>query len=205
MAAQRPPRRRLSRVEREHQIINATMRVITDGGYGPASFELIAETAEVSKGLISHYFGSRDDLMRRTAERALTELRLAVAAHISTEAPVPEQIRAAIIAAADLPRTHSTQWRSLNQIVANLRGPDGRRLITLHDYEETYSSQERMFRLGQDAGEFRSDLDPRVVAVTYQGCVDAMLDYLDFYPDTDAHQYATQVADLFLAGLRPQP
>lgn len=200
-----PPRtrQRLSRAEREQQIIEAAMRVIAADGYNAGSLELIAETAGVSKGLVSHYFSGRDDLMRRTAERALADLRLAVARHLDPDDPAPAQVRAAILAAADLPREHAVQWRSLNQIVLNLRGPDGRQQATLHDYEATYLSQEQMFRRGQEAGDFRADLDPRVVAVTYQGAVDAMLAYLDCYPETDVHRFATQVADLFLQGLGP--
>jgi len=64
-----------------------------------------------------------------------------------------------------------------------------------------YGAQEAIFRRGQAEGYFRSTFDPRLLAVTYQGVVDAMLGYLDSHPDIDAEDYAATVAGVLLDGI----
>lgn len=180
------------------------MQVVSNQGYAAATVERIAEQGQVSKGLVLHYFGTRDALMRRVAAYALSELRQAVAARITPNGSAADVVRSAIVAASGLPRTRPAELRSLNQIVLNLRDADGNQALTLHDYEDAYQSQEQIFQRGQLAGDFRTDLSPRVIAISYQGAVDAMLDHLDCYPDTDPADHARQLADLFLDGLRPR-
>ena len=180
------------------------MSIIAAQGYGAASLDKIAASAGTSKGLISHYFGTRENLMFRTAHRALSALRTVVGEYICAEEPAPQAIRHAILAAATLPRDYPTHLRSLDQIVVNLRDSNGQQLLGLGDYEETYLSQEEIFARGQRAGEFRSSLDPRVMATTYQGAVDAMLAHLQEYPKLDGQSYAEQVAELLLGGMVSQ-
>ncbi|WP_063015746.1 hypothetical protein [Nocardia nova] len=66
-----------------------------------------------------------------------------------------------------------------------------------------YARQAALLRRGQDHGQLRADLDPQLLAVTYQGMVDSMLDYLDTNPDVDPLTYADHVADVLLAGITP--
>ncbi|SIR79925.1 TetR/AcrR family transcriptional regulator [Williamsia sterculiae] len=195
------PRQRLSAEQRREQIVSATVSVLAEHGFRGTSVDAIAQRAGVSKGLMWHYFEDRDDLMVRTAEHALLELRHAVAARIDLTAPAPDVIRAAIHGAAHTRDTHGAQRRALDEIVNNLRTAEGSARFTLRDYEDMYLAQERIFRRGQDDGDFRAALNPRALAVTYQGAVDAMLGYLDAHPDVDADGYAATVADILLDGI----
>jgi AcrR family transcriptional regulator len=198
-------RQRLSAEQRREQIMAAAVLVLAEQGYQGASAEAIAQRADVSKGLLWHYFASRDDLMEQTAERTLIALRGAVGAQIDLTAPAPEVIRSAMRAAAAVRRTHTAERHAIQEIINNLRTVDGRSRLTLRNYEDTYAAQERIFRRGQDEGDFRSSLDPRVLAVTYQGSVDAMLGYLDAYPDADPDDHATALADVLLGGICAHP
>ena len=194
-------RQRLSAEHRREQIMSAAVLVLAEQGYHGASAEAIAQRAEVSKGLLWHYFDSRDDLMEQTAMRALVELRNAVGAQIDLTAPAPAVIRSAIRAAAGVRRTHAAERHAIGEIVTNLRAADGAPRLTQRNYEDTYAAQEEIFRRGQHEGAFRTSLDPRVLAITYQGSVDAMLGYLDTYPDTDPDVYADALADVLLGGI----
>jgi hypothetical protein len=71
----------------------------------------------------------------------------------------------------------------------------------MQDYEEMYGAEEAIFRRGQTDGYFRSAFDPRLLAVTYQGAVDAMLGYLDSHPEIDEDEYAAAVAAVLLDGI----
>lgn len=194
-------RQRLGAEQRREQIMAATVVVLARSGFQGTSADAIAQEAEVSKGLLWHYFGSQDELFAETARRTLLVLRGAVGSGIDLTAPVPELVRAAVRGAASLRHTHAAERRAMREILANLRTPDGRDVLTLDDYDDTYAAQEAIFRRGQEEGDLRPDLDPRLLAVTYQGSVDSMLAYLDAHPEVDEAAYAELVADVLLGGM----
>jgi AcrR family transcriptional regulator len=195
------PRQRLSADERRRQIIDATVRVLAREGYQRASVNAIVAEAGVSKGLVWHYFTDRDDLMTQTAQQTLVDLRDDVAAGLDLSADVPTIVRAAVRDAAGLHVAQRDRLEAIRQVVQNLRAPDGTPRLGLADYEETYGHQTELFRRGQDEGTIRPDLDPRHLAVLYQGAVDTMLAHLDAWPDADRSAFVTSVAELLLGGM----
>lgn len=181
--------------------MSAAVQVLADQGYANATAMAVARTAGVSKGLLWHYFADLDDLFEATAVRTLTRLAQAAGAAIDLTAPAPEVIRSAVHAAAALRLTHGAERRAMTEIIFNLRTADGKQRLSLQHLDGLYSSQEEIFRRGQRDGDLRTDLDPRLLAVTYQSAVDGMLGYLDAYPHTDAGRHADTVADVLLGGM----
>ncbi|MEV4421525.1 TetR/AcrR family transcriptional regulator [Patulibacter sp. NPDC049589] len=194
------PRRRLGEDVRRAQIIRATILVVAEGGFDGASANAIAARAGVSKGLLWRYFADKHDLMRQAVIGTVEALRDAIAAELDLTAPVPDVIRAAIRRAAALSGTHREELRAVNQIIHSLRTADGSPAFDLGDYEGTYLAQETLFRRGQEEGSLRP-FDTRVMAVTYQGAIDAMLAYVDSHPQVDVGAYADALADVLLAGM----
>jgi AcrR family transcriptional regulator len=194
-------RRRLTPAERREQLMSAAVAVLAEHGYRDATAESVARRAGVSKGLLWHHFTDLDDLWMETARRTLRTLSSAAGAAIDLTAPAPEVIRAAVHVAATLRQTHAAERRAMREIVLNLRGSDGELRLGHSDLGDLYAAQEAIFRRGQQDGDFRDDLDPRLLAVTYQGAVDSMLGYLDAYPETDAGRHADTVAEVLLGGI----
>jgi len=192
-------RQRLSAPERREALIRATVKVVAERGYDKASFSEIARVAGVSKGLIWHYFTDGEDLMIQTARTTLVRVRNAVAGDLDLTAPVPDIIRAAIVRVAELITTHPDELAAIKAIADNLRDPGGSPRLGPAEYEETYMLQGALFLRGQKEGHLRS-VDPRLMAVTYQGAVDTMLTYLQGHPDVDGAEYARALADLLLNG-----
>jgi AcrR family transcriptional regulator len=195
------PRQRLSEDERRAQIIDGCVDALASDGYRRASLSRIARAAGVSKGLVSHYFADKESLMEQTALATVGFLRAEIGSAVDLTADVAEVLRAALHHAARLCQTHGRELRALDQIVHNLREPDGTPRLDLRAYEETYRAQQELFERGQREGAFRP-FDTRVMAVTYQGAVDTMLAYLDTHPDVDPSTYADTLADLLLAAMR---
>jgi AcrR family transcriptional regulator len=193
-------RRRLGEDERREQILRGTVAAVADLGYHAASLARIAEYAGVSKGLISHYFAGRDELMAETARATVAAIRRSIAEQLDLSAPVPAVIRSAVRLVSRLPSTHREQRAALEQIVHNLRTADGGGRLSLADYEDSYQAQETLFGRGQAEGSLRA-FDTRVMAVTYQSALDAMLAYLDAHPEADVDRYADALADLLLDGI----
>lgn len=194
-------RQRLSAEARREQLEQAAVVVIADGGYAAANAEAIARTAGTSKGLLWHYYTDIDDLLVHAARRALRVLEAAVAADLDITAALPELLRAAIRRAATLPATHGRELRAIRHLVDNLRGPDGLPLLRDSDSEPLLQRQADLLRRGQREGHLRADLDPYLLAVTYQGLVDTMLDHLSQHPDIDSDRYAEHTAAVLLDGI----
>jgi AcrR family transcriptional regulator len=194
-------RQRLSEDARRAQIIDGCIEVLARDGYQHASLSRIAQTAGVSKGLISHYFADKDALMEQTALATLSFLRAEVASAIDLRAEVPDILKAAVRYASRLRETHSRELGAVDQIVHSLRRADGTPRFDHHAYEDIYQAQEQLFKRGQQEGTLRA-FDTRIMAVTYQGAIDTMLAYLDAHPDTDATAYADALTDLLLRAIR---
>lgn len=202
-ASERSPspqrRQRLSAEARREQIIRAATTVVAADGYANATLTEIAATAGVAKGLIWHYFDDRDDLMKQALARLVEDLRDALVADLDVSAPADQVIRAVFAHTAESTRSHGTELATIDQIVHNLRTPDGRQLVTMLDYEETYAQHGALLARGQSEGLIRR-ADVRSMAVAYQGMLDAMIGYLQAHPEADPLVSAGQHADVFLLG-----
>jgi AcrR family transcriptional regulator len=194
-------RERLSADARREQLMAAAVDVLAARGFPATTADEIAAQANVSKGLLWHYFADLDQLFEKTAHRTMATLANAAAGTIDLDRPAPEVIRSAVHAAADLHRTHGAERRAMREIVQNLRTIDGDLLLGHRDLRDLYAAQASIFRRGQAEGDFRDSFDPALAAVTYQGAVDAMLGFFDAYPDSDRHAHAETVADILLGGV----
>lgn len=193
-------RQRLSEEERRAQILRAVIEVVARDGFEAATASLIASQAGVSKGLIWHYFSDKTDLMKQAVIESVLVVREEVMAGVDLSTPVPGLIRAFIHRVAAIRVQRPEEFRALDRITSRLRDSDGSPAFSQHDYEEIYRGEEALFRRGQEEGAFR-DFDTRIMAVTYQAAVDAMLSYLDTHPEIDADQYADELADILLAAM----
>ena len=63
----KPPRKRLGREEREHQIINEAVRYFSEVGFGGQTREL-ARRLSISQSLLFRYFPTKDDIIKRVYE-----------------------------------------------------------------------------------------------------------------------------------------
>lgn len=177
----------------------AAVTVIADRGYTAASATAIAATADVAKGLVWRYFDDRDDLMYRTAIHVATRLRDEVVQRLDLQQPAPDVIRQAVRHMASLTRTHAAELRALDQIANNLHTVDGDLRLSVDDYEDGYRLQESLFARGIAEGSL-AKADTRVMAVTYQGAIDAMLGYLRHHPEVDPERYAAAMAEVLVRG-----
>jgi len=180
--------------------LRATIQVVAGHGFEAASASLIAEQAGVSKGLIWHYFTDKTDLLKQAVIETVRVIRDEVVAGVDPSTPVPDAVRAYIRAVAYARKKRPDEFRAMDRIISRLQGPDGSSVFSQHDYEELYLGQETLFRRGQAEGAFR-DFDTRVMAITYQASIDAMLSYLDAHPEADVDRYASALADILLTAM----
>lgn len=186
---------------RRAQIVQSAVEVIAEHGFARASLARIAEHAGISKGVISYHFAGKEELMEEVVTRVYTEIGEHVIARMSGAGSATTLLRTHIVSVAEHMKAHRTRLRALGEIFANLRTADGALRYGIKAGEEGLLALEKIYRLGQESGEFRS-FDTRVMAVTHQSAVDSMFAYWQAYPEHDLEAHAGELADLFERAVR---
>jgi TetR/AcrR family transcriptional regulator, fatty acid metabolism regulator protein len=190
------------RTDRRRQILGAAVKVFAAKGFHAARVGDVAEEAGVAYGLVYHYFSSKDELLetifRSTWTDMLARVREVEASGVSATEAV-RQVTALLL------RT----WR---------RDPDLVRVLVrevtrsqhvqqeIKEIAEAMEALENIVRRGQETGEFRPELDPRLAAVVFYGAFDEVLTswVLGQLPDRDEdiERAERDVVALLTGGLR---
>ncbi len=195
--------RTFTETARRAQIVAAAIDTIAELGYGQASLARIAETAGTSKGVIIYHFGSKDDLVRELVAELTAKGRAYLGPRLDAESTGAGTLRSYIEANLAFVRDNRNHVRAVVQIALNARSADG---AALYDHSIRESGAEALRQLlvhFQGTGEFRSDFDPAVMAMTIRAALDAVPPRLARDPGLDLGHYGRELADLFQAATRP--
>jgi TetR/AcrR family transcriptional regulator, fatty acid metabolism regulator protein len=157
--------------ERRRQILEAAVRTFAARGYHACRVSDIASEAGVAYGLVYHYFGSKEALLEAIFEETWGAMLATIASVEELDDPAAAQVR------------------KVTEIVLRTwkRDPDLVRLLVREVTRSAYLEREsdeidRAFRAlqriverGQESGEFRSDLDSRLVATIWYGALEEVL------------------------------
>jgi len=196
--------RSIAQEEKRRLLLDAAVRVFARKGYHTCRVGDIAEEAGVAHGLLYHYFASKEELLETVFRENWSDLLEAVKAVEESGEPAREQLRQV---AAILLRS----WRRDPDLVRVLvrevaRSPQVQ--LRVAEIGEAFEALERIVRRGQEAGEFRSDLDPRLAAVIFYGALEEILTgwVLGQLPDGDDEVARAErtVVELVCGGLAEQ-
>ena len=182
-------------------ILDAAVRVFARRGYHASRVGDIAEEAGIAHGLLYHYFGSKEDVLRTIFRESWSALLDAFHAVEASGEPAPEQLRRV---AAILLRS----WRNDPDLVRVLvrevaRSPQLQEQVD--EVREAFLVIQRVIERGQAEGSFRPDLDPRVVSWIVYGSLEELLTgwVLGQLPDGDEEVARAErtVIDVVCGGL----
>lgn len=188
--------------DRRRQILDAAVKVFARSGFHRARVGDIAEEAGVAYGLVYHYFKSKEELLETIFRDTWTQMLARVREVEGSGVDASEQVRQVT---ALLLRT----WRRDPDLVRVLvrevtRSPHVQQEI--EEITEGMKALERIIERGQETGEFRSQIDPRLGAVVFYGALDEILTgwVLGQLPDTDEDiaQAESNVVLLLVEGMR---
>ena len=169
--------------DKRQLILDAAVRVFARKGYHTSRVGDIAEEAGVAHGLLYHYFKSKDELLETIFSNTWTLMLEAIGGVESLDEPARETLRkvSAIVLRA---------WRDTPDIVRVLvrevtRSPHLQQEIG--ETEQAFAALERVIRKGQQAGEFRDDIEPRFASFIYYGALEEILTgwVMGQLPDTE--------------------
>jgi len=188
--------------ERRRQILNAAVRAFAKKGYHASRVSDIAEEAGVAYGLVYHYFESKDAVLEAVFREMWGMMVAAINAMESLEESPREQLRkfCAIVL-----RT----WRDYPDVVRVLVREVARSGDQLQrEVEEialAFVALERIVERGQQKGEFRADISPRLAAWIVYGALEEILTgwVLGQLPaeEEDVERAVGTVVDVAWAGL----
>jgi len=189
-------------IERRQEILDAAVRVFARKGFHAARVGDIAEEAGVAHGLLYHYFASKDEVLETIFREAWAELLEAFRIASETDEPAPEQLRKVC---AILLRTWGHSPELVTVLVREI-ARSGELVNRLEDVQEAFRVVERIVARGQQRGEFRPDLDPRLTATIVYGALEEILTswVLGALPDEIAAAERA-VVDVVVGGLAQAP
>ncbi len=106
-------RRRLSVEDRRDELIEVCVRLIGTRDWDTVTMADIAAEAQISKGLLYHYFSAKPDLYLAAVRRAAAQLSEATAPDPSL--PPSERLRQALAAHVDWIEEHALAYRTVLQ------------------------------------------------------------------------------------------
>ena len=143
------------------------MRVIARKGMSAATMQEIAREAGVAKGTIYLYFRDRDELVERTFETAIGELRLRIDAALELDVPFEEKLRAIFAAKIKFFGENAEFFR----LYASLRIPEGtprqqrrQKQTCQPQYQAAIEKVTQFLKEAMDRGEIR-EADPTRLAI----------------------------------------
>lgn len=183
-------------VARRAQIIEVATETIATLGYAQASLAQIATRAGISKGVITYYFASKEQLIGQVVEGMYKEAVAFMGPQIAAETTAAARLRAYLRSNIAYIAAHRLQMTAVIDIVRNARTEDGRLRYHPGKEEADLAALEAMLRQGQDEGAFLA-FDRRVMAVTIRGAIDGTARFILANPTTEADSYAQELVTLF--------
>jgi TetR/AcrR family fatty acid metabolism transcriptional regulator len=162
---------RNAQVEKRRLLLDAAIRVFAVKGYHAARVGDIAREAGVAYGLLYHYFGSKEEVLETIFRETWTQMLEAVHSIEATGAPAREQVRKVAAVILGTWKVNPDLIRVLVREVT--RSPQIQKEI--EEIADAFETLERIVKRGQDAGEFRSTLEPRLAASVIYGALEEVL------------------------------
>jgi AcrR family transcriptional regulator len=177
--------------ERRRQILDAAVRAFARRGYHACRVSDIAEEAGVAYGLVYHYFDSKEAVLEAIF-RDTWEMMLEAVRAVEDSEPSPrEQLRKT---AAIVLRTWRDQPDLVRVLVSEVTRSREQLQREADEIAHAFEALERIVARGQEQGDFRRDLSPRLAAWIVYGALEEILTgwVLGRLPDTDEDVLATE-------------
>jgi AcrR family transcriptional regulator len=190
---QRPPT--FTEQARRAQLIDATIDLVARHGYAGTSLARIAEAAQISKATVLYHFPSKDAVVRAAYESVLEGLTAHVGAAVgqrSGASAVEAYIRSLV--------GHLHERPERARVISEAIMGDAQ-ITDRPDSASRWQAVADMVEAARAAGDYRSDVDPRVTAIVINGAVDAIVAERMADPAFDTPGAAEQLVEMLRRAL----
>jgi TetR/AcrR family transcriptional regulator, fatty acid metabolism regulator protein len=157
--------------DKRRQLLDAAVRVFARKGYHASRVGDIAEEAGVAHGLLYHYFRSKDEVLECIFRETWSDILAAARMVEETDEPARDRL-------SGIAKILLRAWRrdpDLVRVVVRevARSPELQRRVS--DVHAAFAAVERIIVRGQEEGEFRRDVDPRLASFVFYGALEEIL------------------------------
>jgi AcrR family transcriptional regulator len=132
------PRRRVSRAERERQILDAATAVFTERGYQAGSMDAVAERVGVTKPVLYDHFGSKEGLLLASIARTRQQLFAVTSAAASGGRDPQDAARRGFRAFFDFLDARPGAWSLLYEALAKPVGASAQALESIRNEQTEF-------------------------------------------------------------------
>jgi AcrR family transcriptional regulator len=158
--------------ERRRQILDAAVRAFAQRGYHACRVSDIASEAGVAYGLVYHYFESKEAVLEAIFRETWTMMLAAIEAVEESEPSPREQVRKT---AAIVLRTWRDQPDLVRVLVREVTRSGEQLQREVGELQLAFAALQRIIARGQEQGDFRKDVDPRLAAWILYGTLEEIL------------------------------
>jgi AcrR family transcriptional regulator len=157
--------------EKRRLILRAAITVFARSGYHKSRVSDVAKEAGVAYGLVYHYFSSKEELLEHVFRRTWSRMLQAVEELEASEASARDQL-------AGVARIVLGAWQVDPDLVRVLvrevaRSPQLGREVD--EIAHAFAALERIVVRGQERGELRPGIDPKLAAWVLYGALEEIL------------------------------
>jgi AcrR family transcriptional regulator len=184
------------------RLLAAATRLFAQQGFRGTSVQEIVEAAQVTKGALYHYYGSKDDLLFDVYHRVLALQTERLEAIAGADASATERLRRAYVDVIDTTAANADDMLVFFREMHHLSAAKQRKVrAERRRYHETFRS---LVEQGQRTGEFRDDIAADLVVHSFFGAVHHLTTW--FRPDgpMSAADIGETFAELLLSSLTPR-
>lgn len=182
---------------RRKQIVEATIEVLAEVGYGRTSLAAIAKRAGISKGVISYHFKGKDNLIAQVKAETEQGMEAFIGPRIEAETTARGKLHAFIRSYLEYVRDHRSHIIALIEI-DYLHAREGGRMPSYESFglEDVYQNVAVLLDYGQRTGEF-VPFDTRVMAVALWGALEGVSLQWVADPELDLNHHIEEVIAMF--------
>ena len=160
-------------IDKRRNILDAAVRVFARQGFHSTRVSDIADEAGVAYGLVYHYFDSKDEVLNELFTERWS-LLLAAIEEADASAETPRSKLAAVASFIVDSYRHEPELMKVI-IVEVTRAANSFGRTHLPEIRRAYDSITKIVSEGQEAGAFRSDIDPAFASMSFYGAIEQLL------------------------------
>ena len=180
--------------------MRAALRLFAERGIADTTVEDITEAADVGKGTFFNYFKTKEHVLQAFGDTRIEKIQTALDEARAHGSPVWQVLRKLAHSLAEEASHAPSLLRSI--LVAPLTR-ESVRVFMAGNMTEGRKRLQEIFQLGQERGEFRSDLPASYMARAYQQSIFGALVLWSLDPQGDLIAWLDIWLEMFLGGLDP--
>lgn len=196
-----PDRRQRRSLEIRERLFRAALKLFAEKGFAETTVEDITNAADVGKGTFFNHFPSKDHMLIGFTDMQLGKLQDAVNNMRESNEPMPAFLRKLSVRMTEEPARAPDVVRAI--LLANLSNSSVRKTMQ-EKHARMLGLVTQLMEIGQQRGEFRSDLPASELAQVFRQTVFGTLLMWSVYGDATLPDRINTALNVLWMGLAPR-